>query len=105
MEAVEAAGTEAPVQREQALWFFRFSIDFFKSAMRELIQGEAGLIPQATQFRQRIKFGTADHLSGLANVIERVINGASHVEQNVAVNLVVESLYDEVGRMLRMLPA
>lgn len=104
MDSVEATGSEAPLQREQAIWFFRFSIEFFKSVMHELIHAEAGLIPQATKFRQRIKHATADHLSGLANIIERVINGASHIEQNVAVNLVVESLYDEVGRMLRILP-
>lgn len=105
LEGVEAAGTEVPLQREQALWFFRFSIDFFKMAMRELMQAEPGLIPQATKFRQRFRNANADHLGSLANVIERIINGAIHIEQNVSVNLVVESLFDEVGRMLRALPA
>ncbi|MDB5386161.1 MAG: dnaX 2 [Planctomycetaceae bacterium] len=105
MEGVEATGTEAPLQREQALWFFRFSIDFFRTAMREMIQPESRLIPQAAQFRQRIKNPTADHLTTLIQVIERVISGANHIEQNVAVNLVVESLFDEVGRILRTLPA
>lgn len=104
MEGVESAGTEAPLQREQALWFFRFTIDFFRTVMREMIQSESGLIPQATKFRRRIPLVTTDHLTSLASVIERVINGASHIEQNVAVNLVVESLYDEVGRMLRLMP-
>jgi len=105
MEGVEAVGTEAPLQREQAMWFFRFSVDFFKTAMHEMIQPESGLIPQATKFRARFRSPSVDHLSGLANVIERVINGSRHIEQNVAVNLVVESLYDEVGRLLRSLPA
>lgn len=105
MEGVEASGTEAPVQREQAMWYFRFSVDFFKTVMHEMIDPNVGLIPQATTFRKRFHSGTVDHLSGLANIIERIIQGSQHIEQNVAVNLVVESLFDEVGRMIRTLPA
>ncbi len=105
MDGVEAAGSEAPAQREQAGWYFRFCVEFFKTAVSEIITQRAGSIPQITTFAQRFRRPTPDHLNGLANVVERVIAAATHVDQNVAVPLAVESLFDEVGRMLRALPA
>lgn len=105
MDGVEAAGSEAPAQREQAGWYFRFCVEFFKNAVEEMITRRAGNIPQITQFSQRYRTPTPDHLNGLANVVERVITAATHLEQNVTVTLAVETLFDEVGRMLRALPA
>lgn len=105
MDGVEAAGTEAPLQREQAGWYFRFCVEFFKTAVTELITQQPGTIPQVTKFRQRYGQPTADQLTGLANVVERIVAAAMHLEQNVAVPLTVEALFDEVGRMLRAVPA
>ncbi len=104
MDGVEAAGTEAPLQREQANWYFRFCVEFFKTAVTELITQQPGNIPQVTQYRLRFGHPTADQLTGLSNVVERIIAAAVHLDQNVAVALTVEALFDEVGRMLRAVP-
>lgn len=105
MDGVEAAGTETSAQREQAGWYFRFCIEFFKTVVSELISQRAGNIPQITRFAKRYHAPTADHVTGLANVVERVITATTHLDQNVSVTLAVESLFDELGRMLRTLPA
>lgn len=105
MDGVEAAGTETSAQREQAGWYFRFCVEFFKNAVSEMITQRAGNIPQISKFAQRYRAPTADHLTGLANVVERVVTATVHLDQNVTVTLTVESLFDEMGRMLRTLPA
>lgn len=105
MDGVEAAGTDTSSQREQAGWYFRFCVEFFKNAVGEMITQRAGLIPQITKFVQRYRTPTPDHLTGLSNIVERVVTAATHLDQNVTVTLAVESLFDEVGRMLRALPA
>ena len=105
MDAVEAIGTEAPAQRLQAAWYFRFCVEFFKNSVTELITRRPGAIPQITQFQQRIRQPTADHLTGLANIVERVVAAQQHIDQNVSVAMAVETLFDELGRMLRALPA
>ena len=105
MDGVEKVGTEAPLQREQAAWYFRFCVEFFNTVVTELITQRPGNIPQITQFRQRIRQPTADHLTGLANIVERIVGASQHIDQNVAVSLAVETLFDELGRMLQALPA
>lgn len=105
MENIEATGTEAPVQREQAAWYFRFCVEFFKTAVTELISQEAGPISQITQFCRRYRQPTPDHLAGLVNVVERIVAAAGHLDQNVSVSMAVEALFDDVGRILRTLPA
>lgn len=105
MDGVEAAGSEASVQREQAGWYFRFCVEFFKNAVSEMITQRAGSIPQITKFIQRYRAPTADQVTGLANVVERIVAATMHLDQNVTVTLAVESLFDEVGRILRAIPA
>lgn len=104
MANVEAAGSEAPLQRAQANWHFRFCVEFFKTAVTELITQQSGRIPQVTEFRQRFGQPNPDQLTGLANIAERIIAATVHLEQNVAVSLAVEALFDDVGRMLRAVP-
>lgn len=105
MEGVEGAGSEAPVQREQAGWYFRFCVEFFRSAMSEMATQRPGRIPQVTRFVQHYHPATVDHLSSLTQIIKRIVTASTHLDQNVTVPLTVEALFDDIGKMLRSVSA
>lgn len=105
MEGVEGAGSEAPVQREQAGWYFRFCVEFFRSAMSEMATQRPARIPQVTRFIQHCQPATVEHLTNLTQIIERIVTASTHLDQNVTVPLTVEALFDDIGKMLRSVSA
>lgn len=104
-QSVEGAGTDAPSQRDQANWFFRNGIEFFRSVIGCVAADVTPLISQAGSFSQRLPANSPDHISGVTHIIERFILASTHLDQNVGVPLTIETLFDDLGRLLRSLPA
>jgi DNA polymerase-3 subunit delta' len=105
-EAIEAISADTPEQRINANWLIRFAIEFYQSALRTLSSSSdgannpAGMIP-AAQTWVRSAGATHETMDMIGALIERLMDATGHLEQNVSVPLVLETLLDDLSRMTR----
>lgn len=103
LEGIEKISADTPELRVNANWLIRFTVDFYRSALRSLSPGEnsprgSEVIPEARAWAATVASrGDAIDLAG--NLIERVIDTTSHIEQNVPVPLCLETMLDDLARM------
>lgn len=100
-ESLDAISADTAEMRVHALWLIRFAIDFYRAAMRTLTDSEesaAASIPEAKTWAKAAG-GQSIELTGA--LVDRVIEAATHIDQNVPVALVLETLLDDLARMTR----
>ena len=106
LESIDTISSDTPEQRTNTQWLIRFAIDFYRVAMLELVQSGAATtpdvaaIPQALTWARQIA-GRPEPEELIAALIDRAITATGHIEQNVAVALCVESLFDDLSRISR----
>ena len=105
-ETIDSISADTPEQRVHANWLIRFAVEFYRSALHGLSQtansetADTGLIPEARAWAKAMTLrGESIELTGA--LIERSIDATSHVEQNVGVALVLETLLCDLARISR----
>lgn len=103
MEGIGKISTETAAQRIYAQWLIRFAIDLFREAILGLGESHEQTtysIPEVAHLTRRFA-DDPEADERLASVIDRLIDGSSHIDQNVPVPITLESMLDEVARKLR----
>ncbi|MFN7804170.1 MAG: ATP-binding protein [Planctomycetaceae bacterium] len=108
---VETASTARSGQRSHAGWIIRFCIEFYRQALLSLARGTA----PSTDFAQVARFvqslnelarGSADSQPPLidrtVDLLERCLLADRQIEANVAPAVCLESLFDDLGKTLRL---
>src|SRR5262249_28152603 len=105
IECVEAVEGEKARQREYAGWVVRFCIEFFRRALLA-VAGDAprGEVPQVRAFVARLGPASDDTIDQLAHLVDRCLDAEWQLDANVAIPLLVETFFDDLGRLLRQMP-
>jgi DNA polymerase-3 subunit delta' len=108
IEGLEAAGGEKSSQRSSAGWIVRFAIEFFRRALLRLAaEASAGDatpdedIQQVVRFVRRYPAGSLDALDRVGELLERCVVSDRQLDRNVTIPLCLETLFDDLGRLLR----
>ncbi|WP_373651742.1 MULTISPECIES: DNA polymerase III subunit delta' [unclassified Schlesneria] len=104
LEGIGKISSETSVQRINAQWLIRFLVEFFRMAVWQIGQGPTESVPfsaEVSQFVNRL-MTQSDDVEVVGGLIERCVEAAIHVDQNVAVPLVLESLCQDLSRLLRL---
>ena len=103
LEGLGKISTETPIQRLNGQWLIRFTVEFFREALRALDDPTTDSdrsMPEAHQFARRIS-ETPDCHEHLGTLIDRTIDASINIDQNVPVPLTLESLFDDLAKKLR----
>ena len=90
-----SSGTEE--QRQNAQWLFRFLAEALNLKLRKLMAGDF-----SEPLLQR--YGVRSGADLLAALLDRILVAAQQVESNSPVRLVLDALFDELARMMRLGP-
>jgi hypothetical protein len=100
LEAIDAISADTPEQRVHANWLLRFTVEFYRAALHSHTQQADATIAEAkTWLTTLAKRGEPTELLG--ELIDRTIDASNHIEQNVPVALVLETLFSDLARMTR----
>lgn len=105
LEGIGKIGSETAEQRRNALWLIRFVVEFFRTSLWNLNGNHAATslpIAEAEAFSRRIS-GQPNSIELIGSLIDRTIDAASHLDQNVTVPMALDSLFDDLARTLRPL--
>lgn len=94
LDRISSGGEE---QRRNALWLMRFVADFIRHRMRLLVEGDFS--DPLTK-----RFGVRSGIDLLAPMLDRVVQAGQQVEGNSPVRLVLEALFDDLARQIRIGP-
>jgi len=102
LEGLEKISGDSAAQRQNAQWLIRFTVEFFRSAMREhsVGVGSSG-IPQAQRLVERSELGSAEHLEVLMELIERVATAENQLERRTPVPICFQALFDDLAKTSR----
>jgi DNA polymerase III subunit delta' len=102
IEGLEGAGGEKSSQRSSAGWIVRFSIEFFRRALLHLANGGAPEeIPQVARFAGRFSPGVPGAIDRVGELLERCLAADRQLDRNATIPLCLETLFDDLGRLLR----
>jgi DNA polymerase III subunit delta' len=111
LETIDEISADTPEQRVHANWLIRFAVEFYRSALRSLshedtsASGTAGpTIPEAAAWAEKLG-SPPDSIELVGTLLDRTVEAATHIEQNVPVALCLETLLNDVARMTRPSPA
>ena len=102
-EGLGKISTETPEQRRNAQWIIRFTIEFFRATVWALNDSSAESplsIPEVEPFLSRIS-ERPEFIELLGSLIDRTVDASIHIDQNVPVPISLDSLFDDLARMLR----
>lgn len=94
LDRISSGGEE---QRQNAQWLLRFVADFLRLRMHLLAQGDFS--DPLTQ-----RFGVRCGMDLLAPLLARLVRASHQIEGNSPVRLVLEALFDDLARQLRLGP-
>ncbi len=103
-ECLESTGSEKSSQREYAGWIVRFCVEFFRQGMLAISLGAsaaADAIPQVRTFVERCGEPTLEIIDRSVDLVERCLAAEAHLDANAPIPLCVETLFDDLGRLLR----
>lgn len=104
LEAIDNISADTPEQRVHAHWLIRFAVEYYRSALRGLSQDDSasdtGTIREAQNWAHSLT-NRAEPLELIGTLIERAVEAAGHIEQNVPVPLALETMLSDLARMSR----
>lgn len=98
LAAIEGMSSGTEEQRQNTQWMLRFLSELLNQRLRKLMQGDFS-DPMHRQFGVR---GGADVL---ASLLQRILEASFQIDANSPVKLVLETLFDDLARALRLGPA
>lgn len=102
LAGLEEIGGETAVQRQAATWIVRFTIQFYRALSRELAgcSGD-GSIPQVNELAARAASSKTEDLEAALACVDRALAAERQLERNLSIPLCLESLFEDLGRILR----
>ena len=96
-EQLEKISTGTEEQRRNAKWLLRFIAGFLNERLKRLTSGD---------FSDPLlkRFGVRSGVDLLAPLLDRIIVAAHQIEGNSPVRLVMEAMFDDIARQLRIGP-
>jgi DNA polymerase-3 subunit delta' len=104
LECIEGAGSETSQKREFAGWVVRFCVEFYRHALLALagdVSRAGGEIPQVRTFVARLGAASEETIDVLADLVDRCLDVEWQLEANAAIPLLIDSFFDDLGRILR----
>jgi len=103
IEGVDAAGSERSSQRRAAGWVVRFSIEFYRRALLRLSEETevADEVPQVAAFVSRLPDRSPETIDLVLDLLDRCVIADRQLESNVAIPLCLETLFDDLGKVMR----
>jgi DNA polymerase III subunit delta' len=98
-ELEQLAGDTAE-QRTIALWLLKVAVEFYRSALWRLghpSEGTGTPIPEAAPWADRLSADVDQGVELLGRLMERCLEAAGHIEQNVGVSLCLEALCTDLS--------
>jgi DNA polymerase-3 subunit delta' len=96
-EELERISSSTEEQRRNARWLLRFIAEVLNARLRRLTSGDF-----SDPLLQR--FGVRSGVDLLAPLLDRIITATHQVDGNSPVRLVLEAMFDDVARQLRLGP-
>lgn len=102
MEGLTKISSQVPDQRRNAQWLIRFTVEFLRQGLWiALGQSPHSAIEQAAPFSSRML--SAGHSpEQFATLIDRAVDASRHIDDNVAVAMTLDALFDDLARMMRV---
>lgn len=103
LEGLTKISSETSEQRRNAQWLIRFTVEFFRATWWN-VNGEPSGTALSNAEVQSFSTRIASQANGfelLATMTERTIDASKHLDQNVPVPLCLETLFDDLARILR----
>jgi DNA polymerase-3 subunit delta' len=97
-EQIEEQAREAAAQRVVAQWVVRFAAEWHRQGLGA-IAGRS-TIP-APRLPDGFRMGDPDSLDRMGELLDRCLASESHIDANATVWLVLETLFDDLGRLRR----
>ena len=96
-DELERISSGADEQRRNGQWLLRFVAEVLNGRLRRLTSGD---------FSDPLlkRFGVRNGVDMLAPLLDRVIAAAHQIEGNSPVRLVLEAMFDDIARQLRLGP-
>ena len=96
-DELERISSGADEQRRNGQWLLRFVAEVLNGRLRRLTSGD---------FSDPLlkRFGVRNGVDMLAPLLDRVISAAHQIEGNSPVRLVLEAMFDDIARQLRLGP-
>lgn len=103
IEGLDAGGSEKSAQRGSAGWVIRFAIEFFRRALLRLSDEipAADEISQVAKFVSRFPERPVEALDKVLDMLDRCVLADRQLESNAAIPLCLETLFDDLGKILR----
>lgn len=99
---LDELGGETPTQRRNADWLIHFTMEFYRTALRALSEGNSDTaLPQVQRFVSRFDANSPDDLERIADLLERAELARRQLERHTPVALCLEGLFDDLGRIAR----
>ncbi|MFZ9089794.1 MAG: DNA polymerase III subunit delta', partial [Planctomycetaceae bacterium] len=95
--AIEKMSSGTDEQRQNTQWMLRFLGDLLNQQLRKLTQGDL-----ADPLHKR--FGVRSGADLVADLLDRVLTASFQIDANSPVKLVLETLFDDLARMMRIGP-
>ena len=95
--AIEKMSSGTDEQRQNTQWMLRFVGDLLNQQLRKLTQGDL-----ADPLHKR--FGVRSGADLVADLLDRVLTASFQIDANSPVKLVLETLFDDLARMMRIGP-
>jgi DNA polymerase-3 subunit delta' len=101
LKLLDDIGGDSAAQRQNAAWLMQFAIEFLRAGLRRFADPATVDDSQIANFLSQ--FDAADPATGdcLAALMDRCVDARQHLEQMMPVPLCLESLFDDLGRLLR----
>ena len=111
LETIDKISADTPEQRVNANWLIRFTVEFYRTVLQTLSRlddsqsGTAGpAIPEAAAWAAKLG-SQPESLELVGTLLERSVDAASHIDQNVPVALCLETLMNDLAKLTRPSPA
>ena len=102
LEGLDKLGSDAPAQRQNAIWLIRFGIDFYSRALRRLSgAASGGEIQQVERFAGSLNSADAEDVERIGMLLARLYAAEQQIQGNTPVPLCLEGLFDELARVSR----
>ncbi len=113
LAGLAAIGGDAPAQRQIATWVVRFTAEYFRAVLWELcadypasqLNNREQQIDEARPFAARLDGNSAESTELVADLLERTARTEEHLAAFTPVPMCLESLFLDLGRLLRVAPA
>jgi len=102
IEAIENLGGNTAVQKQNAGWLIRFMLEFYRQCLLALSgAGRVEPEPDVQRFAGRFDPAVPEDVERVMQLFDRTAAAENHLQENMAVGLCLEGLFDDIGRMIQ----